>query len=50
VLRAAPWTRVALNVGGVPLQHADWAFWALIATFGIGVGIQLYLFKKRGWL
>ncbi len=41
---------LGVNVGGVPLQHADWAFWALIATFGIGVGFQLYLFKKRGWL
>jgi zinc transporter len=41
---------LGVNVGGVPLQTADWAFWALIAMFGIGVAIQIYIFKKRGWI
>lgn len=41
---------LGVNVGGVPLQHDDWAFWALIGVFVLGVGAQLYLFKKRGWL
>jgi zinc transporter len=41
---------LGVNVGGVPLQHDDWAFWALIGLFGVGVGFQLWLFKRRGWL
>jgi zinc transporter len=41
---------LGVNVGGVPLQHADWAFWALVGAFGIGVGIELWLFRRRGWL
>jgi zinc transporter len=41
---------LGVNVGGVPLQHDDWAFWALIGAFIAGVGVQLWIFKKRGWL
>ena len=41
---------LGVNVGGVPLQHDDWAFWALCAIFGVGVAIQLWLFRRRGWL
>lgn len=41
---------LGVNVGGVPLQHADWAFWALCGVFIAGVYFQLWLFKKRGWL
>ncbi|HEU0034836.1 MAG TPA: zinc transporter ZntB [Kofleriaceae bacterium] len=41
---------LGVNVGGIPFRDDDWAFWALIGLFGIGVGIQLYLFKRRGWL
>lgn len=41
---------LGVNVGGVPLQKEDWAFWALIGMFAIGVGIQLYIFKRRGWM
>ena len=41
---------LGVNVGGVPLQTEEWAFWALIAMFGIGVAIQIYIFKKRGWI
>jgi zinc transporter len=41
---------LGVNVGGVPLQHEDWAFWALIGAFIAGVGVQLWIFKKRGWL
>jgi len=40
---------LGVNVGGVPLQKDDWAFWALCAAFALGVGTQLYIFKKRGW-
>jgi zinc transporter len=41
---------LGVNVGGVPLQHDDWAFWALCGAFAIGVGTQLWLFRRRGWL
>jgi zinc transporter len=41
---------LGVNVGGVPLQKADWAFWALCGAFALGVGLQLWLFRKRGWL
>ena len=40
---------LGVNVGGVPLQQAEWAFWALCGVFAIGVGCQLWLFRKRGW-
>ncbi|CAN5160641.1 zinc transporter ZntB [soil metagenome] len=41
---------LGVNVGGVPLQHDSWAFWALVGVFVVGVATQLYIFKKRGWL
>jgi zinc transporter len=41
---------LGVNVGGVPAQDIEWAFWALVGVFAVGVGIQLWLFKKRGWL
>ncbi|MDB4955034.1 MAG: magnesium transporter CorA [Myxococcales bacterium] len=41
---------LGVNVGGVPLQHDDWAFWALCGTIILGVGVQLWLFRRRGWL
>jgi zinc transporter len=41
---------LGVNVGGVPFQRDDWAFWLLCALFGVGVALQLWLFKKRGWL
>lgn len=34
----------------VPMQHDSWPFWLLIALFGGGVLVQLWWFKKRGWL
>ncbi len=41
---------LGVNVGGVPLQKDDWAFWALCGLFMCGVGVQLWIFKRRGWL
>jgi zinc transporter len=41
---------LGVNVGGVPAKDVEWAFWALCGVFAVGVGIQLWLFKKRGWL
>ena len=40
---------LGVNVGGVPLQHADWAFWALCGAFGVVVAAQLWFFRRRGW-
>lgn len=41
---------LGVNVGGVPLQTKEWAFWALLGVFAVGVAIQFYIFRKRGWL
>lgn len=41
---------LGVNIGGVPLQTESWAFWALVAMFVVGVAIQLYIFRKRGWI
>ncbi len=41
---------LGVNVGGVPLQRAEWAFWALIGCFIVGVAIQIWIFRKRGWI
>ena len=40
---------LGVNVGGVPLQKDDWAFWALCGLFASGVALQLWIFCKRGW-
>jgi Mg2+ and Co2+ transporter CorA len=34
----------------VPLQHDDWAFWALCGVFAAIVTAQLWFFRRRGWL
>lgn len=41
---------LGVNVGGVPLQDKSWAFWALIGFFIIGVAIQIWIFRRRGWI
>ncbi len=41
---------LGVNVGGVPLQAEGWAFWALVGVFVVGVAIQLWIFRKRGWI
>jgi zinc transporter len=40
---------LGVNIGGVPLQHDDWAFWALCGLFGTVVAIQIWFFRRRGW-
>jgi len=40
---------LGVNVGGVPLQHADWAFWVLCGVLGGAVAAQLWFFRRRGW-
>ena len=41
---------LGVNVGGVPLQKDDWAFWALCGLFVVGVLIQWWIFRRRRWL
>jgi zinc transporter len=41
---------LGVNVGGVPLQRDDWAFWALCGVFVFGAVGQLWFFRRRGWL
>ncbi|HSN27908.1 MAG TPA: zinc transporter ZntB [Kofleriaceae bacterium] len=40
----------SVGIGGVPLKDNDHAFWGLVAAFSVFVAVQLYVFKKRGWL
>ena len=40
---------LGVNIGGIPFKSDDWAFWALCAMFVVGVGLQLWYFRKRGW-
>lgn len=40
---------LGVNVGGIPFKDDDWAFWALVAVFVVGVAAQLWLFRKKGW-
>ena len=41
---------LGVNVGGVPFTEDKWAFWALIGVFIVGVAIQLWIFRRRGWI
>ena len=40
---------LGVNVGGVPLQHEDWAFWGLCGLFVVSVAFQIWFFRRRGW-
>jgi len=40
---------LGVNVGGIPFRDDNWAFWALCGLFVVGVGLQLWYFRKRGW-
>lgn len=41
---------LGVNVGGVPLQKNDWAFWALCGLVVVGVLAQWWFFRRRRWL
>ncbi len=41
---------LGVNIGGIPFREDDWAFWVLCGLFLVGVGIQLWIFRRRGWL
>ncbi len=41
---------LGVNVGGIPFRDDEWAFWVLCSLFIVGVAIQLWLFRRRGWL
>jgi zinc transporter len=43
-------TLFSVQIGGVPLRDVPWAFWALCGAFIVGSGLQIYIFKRRGWL
>ena len=34
----------------VPVARDSWPFWSLCGALGVGVGAQLWLLHKRGWL
>ena len=40
---------LGVNVGGVPFMDEPAAFWVLCGLFASAVGLQLWLFRKRGW-
>lgn len=40
---------LGVNVGGIPFREDDWAFWVLCGLFVVGVALQLWYFRKRGW-
>ena len=42
-------TLLGVNIGGMPFQRDDWAFWVLCLLIASGVGFQFWFFKKRGW-
>jgi zinc transporter len=41
---------LGVNVGGIPLQHDSWAFWALCGVFVVAAAVQFWFFRKRRWL
>lgn len=41
---------LGVNIGGVPFRDDTWAFWALCGLFAVGLAVQWWFFKKRGWL
>src|SRR5262249_33512656 len=41
---------LGVNVGGIPFTHDDWAFWALCGGFVVYAVLQLWFFRRRGWL
>ncbi|MGN6105274.1 MAG: zinc transporter ZntB [Kofleriaceae bacterium] len=43
-------TLLGVNVGGIPLRDDSWGFWALCGALGVGVAIQIWIFRRRGWL
>lgn len=40
---------LGVNVGGIPFRDDEWAFWVLIGLFVVGVAVQFWYFRKRGW-
>lgn len=41
---------LGVNVGGIPGRDVEWGFWVLCGLFAAFVSIQLWLFRKWGWL
>ena len=40
---------LGVNIGGIPFRSDEWAFWALCGVFVVGVAVQLWYFRRRGW-
>jgi zinc transporter len=41
---------LGVNLAGMPGTHTSWAFWALCGVFAVAALVQLWFFRKRGWL
>ena len=41
---------LGVNVGGVPYKETEWAFWVLCGLLAIAIALQLWIFRRRGWL
>jgi zinc transporter len=41
---------LGVNVGGIPGALAPSAFWWLLALLGAVCGVQLWMFRRKGWL
>jgi zinc transporter len=41
---------LGVNLGGIPFRDDDRAFWILCGLFAVGLTMQLWLFRRRGWL
>jgi len=41
---------LGVNLGGIPFKDDDRAFWILCGLFVLGLVLQLWVFRRRGWL
>ena len=41
---------LGVNIGGLPGAETDWAFWALCAGSAALVAVEIWLFRRLGWL
>lgn len=41
---------LGINVGGLPLAHSGYGFWIVVASLGVLVAIQIYVFRRQKWL
>ncbi len=41
---------LGVNLGGIPFRNDKSAFWILCGLFGVGIVVQLWIFRRRRWL